>query len=90
MIVATEPGPRYAKFFGNQNQQKTYSGFPNSAGATFVSFLDKWHVVGNPKHPLPNLDDVTPFFFGKLGYQLDHPVSSFSFPFVSAHMLTLE
>jgi hypothetical protein len=74
----------------NQNQTENIFRIPNSAGATFVSFLDKWHVVGNPKHPPCQIWMMLPPFFGKLGYLLDHPVFFFSFPFLSAHMLTLE
>ncbi len=70
--------------------RKTYSGFPNSAGPTFVSFLDKWHVVGNQNIPC-QIWMMLPPFFGKIRLPTGSSSFFFSFPFVSsAHMLTLE
>ncbi len=65
MIVATEPGPRYAKFFGNRRtriKQKTYSGFRIPPAQLLSHSSTSGMLLETQNIPLPNLDDVTPLF----------------------------
>jgi hypothetical protein len=62
MTVATEPGPRYAKFFCNRRtriNKKTYSEFRIPP----TQFFSRSSTSGKleTKHPVPNLDDATFF-----------------------------